>query len=195
MTKWVAAPLVSLLLFAGSGWLNALERTTEASARLAESSRSAPATTRSAAEDVKTIPAIARLTERQSIAFRALAGALAASSIRVKKLNESIGEQVDSVDRLGAVIDGFGGAISCIRARVESLAGASARVPPGLGDITALMRRLAAIQDGSIAHLKSINRKLTLLGVAAAATDVKAPPLPSASPPPVSPEGSGSVGC
>lgn len=177
--KWVIAPLVAAVLFVGSAWLNALERTTVASAELAQSSRSAPATTREAAAGVKTLPAIARLTEQQSVAFRALADALAASSARVGQLNQSIGEQVASVERLETAIEGFGDYISCTTDRVEALIEASDSIPAGLDAIGGTMRRLAAIQDESIRHLKSINRKLTVLGVAATATDVKAPPVPS----------------
>lgn len=182
--KWVIAPLVAAFLFVGSAWLNALERTTVASAELAESSRSAPATTSSAAQDVETLPVIARLTEQQSVAFRALADALAASATRVEKLNGSIDEQVASVQRLESAIEGFGDYISCTEERVNGLVAASRRVPPGLDAIARIMRRLTVIQDESIRRLKSINRKLALLGVAAAATDVKAPPLPSPGEPP-----------
>ena len=179
MTKWVVAPLVAAVLLVGSAWLNALERTTDASARLAEASRSAPATTQKAAEGVKTLPAIAQLTRRQAVAFRALADALAASATRVKQLNESIGDQVDTIDELDAAIAGFEDYVDCTRQRLRTLATISGRVPPGLEAIAATMDRLSAIQDRSIRHLRSINRKLALLGVAATATGVKIPPAPT----------------
>lgn len=71
--RWFVAPLIAAPFLTGSGFMNALERTTEASARLAETSEEAPERTASAAEGVEDLPRVADLTQQQADAFEILA--------------------------------------------------------------------------------------------------------------------------
>ena len=176
--KWILAPLVAGFVLVSSAWLHELEQTTLTAAQLAEASRSAPRTTESAAEEVSTLPAVARLTHRQAVSFEALADALASSAERVRSLNDSIAGQVSSLGELRRALGGFDEFVSCAHRRLEALTSAADRVPQRLGSITTLLRRLSAAQLKSIRHLRSINRKLALLGVTADATDVEVPPIP-----------------
>ena len=67
MTRWVVAPMIAAVVLCGSGFLDALERTTEQSALLAEASEKAPRTTAAAAKEVEDIPQMADLTGRQGV--------------------------------------------------------------------------------------------------------------------------------
>ncbi len=179
--KWVIAPMVAAFVFVSSAWLNELEQTTVVSSRLADASSSAPRTTADAAEELRTLPALAQITQRQAVSFNALADALAASGRRVRSLNESIAGQVSSIRRLRRALGGFDSLVACARRRLAALTATAKRVPARLGSISAVMGGLSAVQEKSIRHLRSINRKLALLGVAATATDVEVPPLPEGS--------------
>lgn len=182
--RWVVAPLVAALMFLGSGWLDALERTTKQSAELARSSASAPAETRAAAASVASLPRIASLTGQQADAFRALVDALDISAERVENLNRSIEEQGSSLDTMRVELTRFQDPMRCVRRRLERIVGAAENIPPALADIQATIAELSRQQERSLRHLKSINRKMTALGVVASASDVEPPPPPGDAAPP-----------
>jgi chromosome segregation ATPase len=184
MMRWIAAPLVALVLFGGSGFLDALEKTTEESLALAESSEEAPKTTAEAAGEVKTLPALADLTERQATAFRALSEALKVSAGRVAAFNGRLDSQTEGLRSLAASMRALTGSIGCIRTRIDSLLEASRDTPGALAEVSGPLERVTASQNKSIRHLKSINRKLTALGVVAGASGVQVPPPPEKAPPP-----------
>ena len=184
MTRWLAAPLVALLLLGGSGFLDALEKTTEESLALADASEEAPKTTAEAAGEVKTLPVLADLTERQAAAFRALSEALKVSSGRVAAFNGRLDSQIKGLKSLGSSMRSLMGAIACIRSRLASLLDASQSTPAALAEVSDPLTRVTASQNKSIRHLKSINRKLTALGVIAGASGVRVPPAPDEAPAP-----------
>jgi hypothetical protein len=182
--RWLIAPLIAAIAFLGSGWLDALERTTKNSAALARTSEGAPEETQAAADAVGSLPTIADLTDQQASGFRALVEALKLSAERVLDLNATLDEQGRSLETLGGGLDLFRSPLQCVEERLEELVRASDSIPPALADIEATIGFLSRQQDRSIRHLKSINRKLAALGVVAAATDVKVPPPPGDAPPP-----------
>ena len=176
--RWVALPLVAATVLGWSGFLHDLDRMTQASVALARASEEAPQSTEDAAEQVESLPIVARLTTQQADAFEGLGSALEVSAGRVIKLNESLDEQASGLD---AVVTGIGrvrSILGCVRRRLVALTSASRRVPGALDAIVGTMGDLERSQRKSIRHLKSINRKLTGLGVVARATNVKAPPAP-----------------
>lgn len=177
--KWIVLPLIATAVLGWSGWLDRLDATTVASAELARASEEAPATTRAAAEQVESLPAIARLTTQQADAFNILRDALQVSAQRVFRLNDSLTTQADQVGDIVDGIDEIRGVVGCIGQRLRGLLGASRQVPRSVERIAATLRTVDKTQRGSIRHLKSINRKLTALGVAAEATNVKPPPAPN----------------
>jgi uncharacterized coiled-coil protein SlyX len=193
--RWIVAPLIAALLLCGSGFMRALEDTTRASIALARSSESAPKTTEAAVDEVETLPTVADLTDRQATAMAALADALEVSSQRVRDLNESVADQSSSLAKLTTAIDAFDKTIGCIETRLRMLLEASGAAPPRLGAIAATVAELRAAQEKSIRHLRSINRKLSGLGVAAAATDVEAPPPPGDAPAPAAGDPPGDLPC
>jgi hypothetical protein len=182
--KWIVAPLVAALLVVTSGYLSALEDTTDATEDLVASSREAPKTTAEAAAGVGTLPQIAALTTQQSSALKALADALEASAERVADLNGSIDDQSANLGRLGDGLADVVPQVDCIRSRITRLQRASDDVAPSLDAITATLGRLIASQDRSIRHTRSINRKLAALGVVATIQGVEPPPPPSEAPAP-----------
>jgi hypothetical protein len=182
--RWVIVPLVAALAFFGSGWLNALERTTEQSIALAENSRSAPAETEDAAEGVATLPTIADLTEQQASAFRSLVDALEISAERVNDLNGTLEDQGRSLDALRGALGGFEDPMGCVEDRLQALVAQTGKVPPALADIQDTIAMLSKQQERSLRHLKSINRKMAALGLVATATDVEPPPPPGDAPAP-----------
>ena len=184
MTRWLAAPLVGLVLLGGSGFLDALEKTTEESLALADSSEEAPKSTEEAASEVETLPALADLTERQASAFKALAGALQVSAGRVSAFNERLESQIAGLRELGSAMGTLTGSVGCIRSRLRGLLESSLATPGALAEVRSPLAQLTGSQNKSIRHLKSINRKLTALGVVAAAGDVKVPPAPGDAPSP-----------
>lgn len=195
MTRWLALPLVAALVLGGSAFLNALERTTVASAALARASEEAPATTRAAAEEVGSLPAIADLTGRQADAFAILADALEISAGRVVSLNEALAHQVEGLGDLGASIEDLDPAVDCLRERVDRLNAASSGGPAAIERISATLERLDGSQQKSLRHLRSINRKLTALGILATVTGVEVPPPPPGAPSPRASGAPGSVRC
>jgi chromosome segregation ATPase len=184
MIRWIAAPLAGLMLFGGSAFLDALEKTTEESLALAEASEEAPETTAEAAGEVETLPAVAHLTEEQASAFRALADALEVSARRVAGFNEQLRTQSDGLGSLAGAMEKLDGSVKCIRTRLDSLLAASEATPPALEGVSDPLTFITAAQNKSIRHLKSINRKLAALGVVAVASGVEAPPPPDDAPPP-----------
>lgn len=195
MTRWIVLPLVSGLLLGGSAFLDALERTTIASAELAHASEDAPASTRAAVEEVESLPAIAVLTGRQADAFAALADALEISAARVVDLNASLSSQVEGLRDLHDSIEDLDPAVACLRGRIERLNAASSGGPAAIEQISATLRRVDDSQKKSLRHLRSINRKLTALGVLAAVTGVEPPPRPGEAPRPRAEGAPGSVRC
>jgi hypothetical protein len=196
MIRWIAIPLVAAAVFVGSGFANALDRTTHDTVRLAESTREAPESTREAERSLGSLPAVARLTGQQAAAARALATALGVSAGRVDDLNGSLGAQARSLDRLRDEIMSLNGSIACIRGRTQKLLEASIDTPGAIRAIVAVLIELIGDQDIATRHLRSINRKLAALGVVATATDVHPPPTPT--PPGSTPgpgPGTGPVNC
>lgn len=182
--KWVVAPLIAALFFAGSGFMNALERTTGASVRLAESSKEAPERTAAAAEDVGTLPQVADLTREQAVAFEILADALETSAHRVDELNDTVAEQLGSLSTLVGDIDALDPSVACVGRRLRALIVASGEGPRLIGRISGVLAAVNGSQERSLRHLKSINRKLVALGLVATATGVKPPPPPGQPPAP-----------
>ena len=176
--RWIVAPLVAGLLFSSSGFLHELEEMTEASVALAEAGQEAPAATRKAAENVEQLPMIAELTTRQANAFATLADALQISAERVFALNETLGEQATAIAELTSATRRLSEPLGCVERRLRKLTRLTAQVPPGLRQIPPIVAQLIDAQDKSIRHLRSINRKLAALGVAARASRVRVPPLP-----------------
>lgn len=180
--RWLVAPLVAALFLAGSGFMSALERTTDASIRLAESSEEAPERTAAAAADVGSLPQVAELTRQQAEAFGILADALDTSASRVDSLNVTVAEQLRSLSALVGDIDALDPSIVCVGRRLDALIAASAEGPRMIGRISGLLAGVNGSQGRSIRHLKSINRKLTALGLVADLTGVEAPPPPGEPP-------------
>lgn len=178
--RWVVAPLVALLLLTGSGFMDALERTTDASALLSESSEEAPETTAEAARGVGPLPDIADLTEQQAEGLSALADALEVSAERVGALDSALGEQLDGLDALASDLEGLEPVMGCVAGRLKDLLAASDTVPNKVRALARILGGLIDSQDKSIRHLKSINRKLAALGVLASAQGVEPPPGPGA---------------
>lgn len=180
--KWIVAPLIAALFLAGSGFMSALERTTEASVRLAESSEEAPERTAQAAEDVGSLPQVANLTRQQADAFEILADALETSAQRVDDLNSTVAEQLDGLAALVGDIDALDPSVACVGRRLDALIAASADGPRLIGRISGVLDTVNGSQKRSIRHLKNINRKLTALGLLADATGVQPPPPPGEPP-------------
>jgi hypothetical protein len=128
---------------------------------------------------VEDLPVLASLTEQQARAFEALADALDVSARRVFSLTDMIEEQAASIDGLQGILRGLGRTSTCVGARLRRLTQVTDDVPPRLRRITTTLASLIDSQEKSIRHLRSINRKLTLLGVAAEITNVKVPPIPN----------------
>ena len=176
--RWIIAPLVAAMLLSISGFLNELEETTVGSVQLAQAGRDAPATTQEAADNVADLPAIADLTSRQADAFETLANALETSADRVFTLNDTLDQQARTIGDLATGIADLSEPVSCVEDRLRKLGVLAGRVPPRLREMPAILERLTRAQEKSLRHLRSINRKLTALGVAAEASDVEAPPPP-----------------
>ena len=190
MNRWLLPPLVAALALAGSGFLDALEDTTRASAALARSARTAPAATRAAARGVADLPQAARLTGAQAAAFEALADALDVSAQRAFALNRSVARQARALRGLTAALKDLSPALACVRARLKGLLTATGPAP---GTLTAIGLELERIRAGgrkALTHLVSINRKLAALGAAADLLGVRAPPPPPAGETSLSPGGS-----
>jgi len=177
-TRWIALPLVALSMLGGSGFMDRLEAFTRASAELAKASESAPRTTEEAAEGVTALPSVARLTTQQATAFKALSAALEVSAQRVSTLNESLDEQSTGIEEIVDGIEGIEGVLDCVGERLTGLTSVSERVPGAVTAVTRILGTVERTQRKSLRHLKSINRKLTALGVAAEATNVPTPPSP-----------------
>jgi hypothetical protein len=182
--NWLIAPLSAALILGVSGWLDAIERTTELSRTLAARSETAPEDTAAAAERVAVLPIAAELTDQQAVAFTALVDALEVSARRVLDLNATLGDQVRSVARLPEDLRAILASIDCIKGRIAGLRDVTNGVPPVLGRLDVHLHDLVRAQNKSIRHLKSINRKLAALGVAAAATRVEPPKPPPPGPTP-----------
>ena len=178
MIRWVVAPLLAAFAFVSSGLLGALETTTERSAALARASRDAPKDTRAAAGEVVLIPDIAAVTTQQADAFKALADALDLSAERVFALRETLDEQATQLGDVKAGLRRIRAAATCVERRLAALGSVTGAVPSQVNGVASIIRSLVASQDKSLRHLKSINRKLTALGVAARAQGVEPPPSP-----------------
>jgi len=176
--RWIALPLAALSVLGWSGFLDRLEAMTRSSAALARASEEAPRTTEEAAEEVTTLPAVARLTTRQADAFTALSAALDVSAERVFSLNDSLDAQSSGIQEIVTGITDIEEVLDCVGDRLNDLIHVSRRVPESVSGIARVLGDVEQTQRKSIRHLKSINRKLTALGVAAEATDVRAPAAP-----------------
>ena len=184
MTRWLAAPLVAIFLFGGSAFLDALEKTTEESLALAESSEEAPKTTAEAAGQVKTLPAIAELTDQQASAFRGLSEALQVSSRRVADFNDTLRAQGEGLESLAEAMGDTDSSVDCVRDRLAALIQTTEATPLALGRVGDPLGSITDSQEKSIRHLKSINRKLKALGVVARTSGVEPPSPPGDAAPP-----------
>jgi hypothetical protein len=184
MIRWIVAPLLAVVLFGGSAFLDALEKTTEESLALAEASEEAPRTTASAAREVRSLPEVAELTKEQASAFRGLSEALQVSAARVSQFNDTLEQQADGLESLADAMGSVDNSVACVRDRLGLLLGASRSTPTALADVAEPLTSITESQEKSIRHLKSINRKLAALGVVAAAGGVEPPPPPEDAPPP-----------
>ena len=176
--RWFAAPLIAALFLTGSGFMSSLERTTEAAARLAETSKEAQERTASAAEDVANLPQVADLTRQQADAFQILADALDTSAVRVDELNDSVAGQLEELSLLVGDINALDPYVSCAGRRLRGLIAASSGGPGLVDGISSILAGVNESQGRSIRHLKSINRKLTILGIVATGTGAEPPPPP-----------------
>ena len=188
MTKWLIPPLVGCVLLAGSGFLRALESTTDTSADIAVASREAPRSTAAAAEELDSLPALADITTHQADAFDQLARALEMSAQRVFALNDRLVEQADGIEEMRSGLAALGAPLSCVRSHIARLTEQGQAVPGGIRRVEAIIERIIGSQDKAIRHLRSINRKLIALGAVATASGVRPPPPPQVGEPlPVDP--------
>ena len=188
MTKWLIPPLIGALLFTGSGFLSALETTTDRSAELAASSESAPRSTGRAVEELAPLPVLADLTTVQADAFDELAKALDLSAQRVFALNDTLADQADGIDRMTTGLEGLDEPLDCVSANLQRLRAQSRVVPGGIREVESILDDIIGSQDKAIRHLRSINRKLAALGLVATASGVEPPPAPDlGAPAPVEP--------
>ena len=185
MTRWIAAPLVALTALMLSGFLSALEATTEESVRLAQSSASAPRTTSQAATQVETLPQLAELTTQQANAFKALADALALSAQRVEDFNGLLARQEGNLADLAESMGDVDAPLDCIDETLGDLLVSSRSTPRAIRAITTTLGGITDAQNKAIRHLKSLNRKLAALGVIARASGVDRPAGPGGAPPPI----------
>jgi hypothetical protein len=188
VTRWLIPPLIGALLLTGSGFLRALETTTERSAALAESSESAPRSTGRAAAEVAPLPVLADLTTHQAEAFEELARALDLSAQRVFALNDTLAWQAEGIDAMTTALDGLHDPLDCAARNLDKLGRQSHAVPSGIRGVEEILWDIIGSQDKAIRHLRSINRKLAALGLVATASGVEPPPVPAVRPPaPVQP--------
>ena len=195
MIRWLAPPLVAAVALVGSGFLSSLDHAAESSVRLAEATERAPGSTAEAAEELGTLPEVARLTSRQAELAAALVGALRVSAGRLRDVNRSLGSQAEDLASLAGAIDGLDPRLACIRERTADLVAASGTAPAELRSISGELEQVLRWQEKALRHLRSINRKLAALGVVAAATGVQPPPLPGSGPSPQPDEPPGAVPC
>jgi methyl-accepting chemotaxis protein len=118
------------------------------------------------------------LTTQQADAFKALSAALEVSAERVSTLNEALDEQSVGIEEIVDGIEGIEGVLDCVGERLTGLTSVSERVPGAVAAVARILGDVERTQRKSIRHLKSINRKMAALGVAAEATNVEAPPSP-----------------
>lgn len=143
---------------------------------MAKSSESAPRTTGAAAREVRTLPQLAGLTNQQAAAFRALAVALESSAQRIVDFNGLVRDQGRDLATLADSMEGLDDPLNCLDETLEKLLVSSRATPGVVGGITVTMSSITEAQNKAIRHLKSINRKLTALGLVAAASGVEPPP-------------------
>ena len=181
---WLIPPLAALVFLGASGFLHELERTSVASIAYARSTRDAPEETEASLEGVADLPESATFTRRQAEAFTALADALEVSHQRVRTLGSSIDEQIATLVELQDGLRELGSPLGCIGDRLDRLVTVSSRGPGVIDDIGGEIDELSAAQRVALRHLRSINRKLSALGLVATASGVEAPPPPGDAPAP-----------
>ena len=170
--RWIAAPLIAAFLFTGAGFVSSLARTTDVSAELTASTEQVPQTTRRAAANAAEVPVIARLTGRQAAAFADLVEALRATAERVEGLEKELSRQVDGTARLRIGVAGMLPILDCSQGLLKRLVRASREVPGLLREVEVSVGDLNGSQKKSLRHLRSINRKLSALGVIADARGI-----------------------
>jgi hypothetical protein len=176
--RWICAPLAAVLVFVGAGFVSALARTTYISADLAATTEEAPRDTAEAAESAADIPLLVRLTGQQAESFSNLVVALRGTARRVEALSQDLQLQMERTRRLRGSVSALRPQIVCTAELLEALLSQSRRVPSSLNEATGLVGGISRAQAKALRHLKSINRKLSALGVVARATGVKPPPPP-----------------
>ena len=179
--RWIAAPLIALLVFLGSGFVSSLARTTKLSAALAASAEEAPQSTGDAARQTSGLPIAARLTGRQADAFDELVTALKTTAEQVGQLDRTLTSQSQEMVDLHTATASLRAPLGCAAKRLRALAEASATTPERLEEATRIIGSLIELQDRSVKHLRSINRKLAALGALATATDTEPLPRPTSS--------------
>lgn len=180
--RWICAPLAAILVFVGAGFVSALARTTYISADLAASTEEAPRDTAAAAESTADIPLLVELTGRQAESFSNLVVALRGTARRVETLAEDLEVQTSRTRRLRSSVSRLRPEIVCSADLLGALLSHSRTVPSSLTEATGLVRGISRAQKKALRHLRSINRKLTALGVVARVTGVKAPRAPEIEP-------------
>jgi septal ring factor EnvC (AmiA/AmiB activator) len=182
--KWLVGPVVAAVVFAASAFASALEDTTRGSARLARSSAEAPRQTRSAAQEVDSLPAIEQLTARQAGTFEELSDALEVSADRAASLNDSVAGQLSSLEALRHILGQSASSLECVGRRLERMNSAAGKTPAALDAASGSLNRVLLAQTKSLRHLRSINHKLAALGAVAAVSGTKppAPPPPAEAP-------------
>ena len=172
--RWLAAPLAGLVIFMGTGFVSALSDTTRRSATLAASAEDAPKDTASAEEETAQLPTVAEMTGRQADAFDELVTALQQTGEQVKTLNSQLRGQSSGLAELKGATESLVAPLRCSSRRLSTLIETSDDAPPQLAEAVALMRALTSLQERSLKHLRSINRKLAAFEALAVATSAEA---------------------
>jgi hypothetical protein len=170
----LAAPLAALVVFTGAGFVSTLSDTTRVSAALAASAEKAPKDTAAAADQTGALPTVAEMTGRQADAFDELVAALRRTGAQVKKLDSQLSLQAGGLRRMKRATDGLTAPLLCNNELLGDLVAASEDAPAQLTEAAGLIRAMVTLQDRSIRHLRSINRKLAALDLLATATTSEA---------------------
>jgi hypothetical protein len=177
--RWIAAPLAAFVILMGAGFISALSETTTRSAGLTASAEDAPKDTASGAEETATLPTVADMTGRQADAFDELVDALQQTGEQVKTLNARLRGQSIGLARMKTTTSSLLEPLRCSSRRLTALIETSDDAPPQLTEAVTLLQDLISLQDRSLKHLRSINRKLSALEALAVATSAEPLPRPA----------------
>jgi hypothetical protein len=160
-------------MFTGAGFVSTLADTTRVSAALAASAEKAPKDTAAAAEQTGALPTVAEMTGRQADAFDELVTALRQTGEQVKKLDSQLELQVSGLGNMRRATDALAAPLDCNNDLLAALVAASEGAPSRLAEAADVIRDMVELQDRSIKHLRSINRKLAALDLLATATSAE----------------------